>query len=395
MGGKNRMKQKILDAMKRSVESGSCSGANVLVLKDGKEQEYCEYGYRDLEKHVAMSRDTIFRLYSQTKPITAAATLVLAADGRIDLASPVEDYLPEFMGSYVNRNGIRKKAERKITVRDLLNMTSGIAYPDLTTEGGRQSDKVFGELGQRLYSENPMSTREFSRKMGKIDLCFEPGEKFMYGASADILGALIETVSGKSFGEFLQKSLFDPLGMKETGFFVPEQKRNRLARVYEETENGLVEVKTDHLGLRYERDVEPAFESGGAGLCSTLDDYSKFGEMLLAGGNYRGKKIMSAAAVRFMTHGGLTPEQIPQLQKGWDWMSGYTYGNLMRVCQEESQTSLFSSKGEYGWDGWLGTFFSNEPAHGITLVFGVQQVGVGRTGILIRQIKNIVMSELT
>ena len=121
-------------------------------------------------------------------------------------------------------------------------MTSGIAYPDLTTEGGRQSDKVFGELGQRLYSENPMSTREFSRKMGKIDLCFEPGEKFMYGASADILGALIETVSGKSFGEFLQKSLFDPLGMKETGFFVPEQKRNRLARVYEDTENGLVEV---------------------------------------------------------------------------------------------------------------------------------------------------------
>lgn len=107
-------------------------------------------------------------------------------------------------------------------------MTSGIAYPDLTTEGGRQSDKVFGELGQRLYSENPMSTREFSRKMGKIDLCFEPGEKFMYGASADILGALIETVSGKSFGEFLQKSLFDPLGMKETGFLYRNRKETGL-----------------------------------------------------------------------------------------------------------------------------------------------------------------------
>lgn len=388
------MEQKIREAMQRSIESGSCSGANVLVIKDGKEQIYCEYGYRDLENQIAMSRDTIFRLYSQTKPVTAAAIMLLASEGRIDLASAVEDYLPEFKNGHVNQNGTRQNVQRKITVRDLLNMTSGISYPDAATEGGRQSEAVFKELDDRLYTDHPMSTREFSEKMGKIDLCFEPGQEFKYGASADILGALVEVVSGESFGTFLQKNFFDPLEMKETGFYVPEKNQKRLAKVYEETKQGLVEVQTNHLGLRYNRDVAPAFESGGAGLCSTLDDYSKFGQMLINDGMYQGRRIMMPQAVRFMTHGGLTPSQMVQLHNGWDWMSGYTYGNLMRVCHNESETSVFASKGEYGWDGWLGTFFSNEPQHGITMIFGTQQVGIGRTGSLVHQIKNIVMSEL-
>lgn len=388
------MEQKIREAMKHSIESGSCAGANVLIIKDGKEQVYCEYGYRDLENQIPMSRDTIFRLYSQTKPITAAAVILLASEGKIDLASAIEDYLPEFKNGHVNQNGIRQAVQRKITVCDLLNMTSGVSYPDAATEGGRQSEAVFKELEERLYTDHPMSTREFSEKMGKIDLCFEPGQEFRYGASADILGALVEVVSGESFGTFLQRNFFDPLEMKETGFYVPEKNQKRLAKVYEETERGLVEVQTNYLGLRYNRDIAPAFESGGAGLCSTVDDYSKFGQMLINDGMYQGRRIMPSQAVRFMIHGGLTPSQMVQLHNGWDWMSGYTYGNLMRVCHNESETSVFASKGEYGWDGWLGTFFSNEPQHGITMIFGTQQVGIGRTGSLVHQIKNIVMSEL-
>ena len=389
------MKQKIQEAMQRFIESGGCAGANVLIVKDGKEQVYCECGYRDLENQVPMSRDTIFRLYSQTKPITAAAVLLHVSQGKIDLAGAVEDYLPEFKDGHVTQNGKRWDVHRKMTVRDLLNMTSGISYPDAATEGGRQSELVFRELEERLYTDHPMSTREFSQKIGKIDLCFEPGEEFKYGASADILGALVEVVSEERFGTFLEKNFFLPLEMQETGFYVPQKERSRLAGIYEETDRGLIAVRTDHLGLRYDRDVAPAFESGGAGLCSTVDDYSRFGEMLLNEGIYHGRRIMPSQAVRFMTHGGLRPEQAVQLHAGWDWMSGYTYGNLMRVCEKESETSLFSSKGEYGWDGWLGTFFSNEPKHGITMVFGTQQVGVGRTGSLVRQIKNIVMSELT
>lgn len=388
------MKEQLDEIMQQAVKNGDTAGVNLLVLKDGREWFYGEAGYRDLENKKPMTRDTIFRLYSQTKPITAAAVMLLASQGKVDLAGEVSDYLPEYKELYVNRKGVRTRAKRPMLVRDLLNMTSGFPYPDTFLEGGRQSKKVFEQVGQRLYTEHPVTTAEFSKLMSQVDLCFEPGEYFMYGTSADILGALVERVSGCSFGEFLYQHFFAPLKMKDTAFYVPEEKQDRLARVYDYSENGLVEVRTDHLGLRYMREIPPAFESGGAGLCSTLDDYSRFGTMLLNHGLYEGNRIMPECAVRYMTAGGLTKEQIPQLQMCWTWMRGYTYGSLMRVCQDESQVTLFSSKGEYGWDGWLGTFFSNEPEHGITLLMGVQQVGIGRTGTLVRKLKNLVMSEI-
>ncbi len=326
--------------------------------------------------------------------MTAAAVMILVSRGKIDLGAEVSDYLPEFKELFVNREGKRIRATRPMLVRDLMNMTSGLAYPNDTTEGGRQSDKIFAEIENRLYSDRPVTTAEFSSMMAKADLCFEPGEQFMYGTSADILGALVEKVSGISFGEFLRTNLFEPLEMHDTGFYVPKEKADRLSMVYDYCETGLAEVKTNHLGLRYMREVPPAFESGGAGLCSTLDDYSHFGTMLLNDGIYKGIRILPKAAVSFMTAGGITDAQKPQLEAGWTWMRGYTYGNLMRVCEDESRVTLFSSKGEYGWDGWLGTFFSNEPKHGITLLMGVQQVGIGRTGTLVRKMKNVVMSEL-
>lgn len=389
------MYNKIYNTIKESIDSGSTSGANILVLKHGKEELYCEYGLKDTENNIPMTRDTIFRLYSQTKPVTAAAAVLLASKGKIDLSADIADYLPQFKESFVNINGVRTPARRHITVNDLLNMTSGLAYPDENTPGGRQSGTLFWNMEQRLFGDNPMTTAEFAEDAAKLDLCFEPGERFMYGISADILGALIEKAADMSFGEFLKKEFFEPLDMPDTDFYVPAEKAHRLAKVYNYSENGLTECITNHLGLRYNRDVPPAFESGGAGLCSTLDDYSHFASMLLNGGTYCGKRILPEAAVRFMTKGGLDEAQKKQLHDGWDWLGGYSYGCLMRICEEERFTSVFSSKGEYGWDGWLGTFFSNEPAHGITLLMGVQQVGIGRTGTLVRKLKNIVMSELT
>ena len=285
-------------------------------------------------------------------------------------------------------------AQKHITVRDLMNMTSGLPYPGDWNESVKQSGEVFWKMEQRLYSDDPVSTAEFAKMMSEVDLCFEPGSEFMYGTSADILGALIERVSGMTFREFLMKSFFEPLEMNDTDFYVPEEKSDRLAKVYDYSDSGLCEVKTDHLGLRYYRDVPPAFESGGAGLCSTLDDYAKFASMLLGGGEDKGRRIMPYQAVKYMTSSCTAEAQSAQLRECWTWMGGYSYGNLMRICTDESQTSVFSSKGEYGWDGWLGTFFSNEPEHGITMLLGAQQVGIGRVGTLTREIKNIVMSEL-
>ncbi len=389
------MKDRIMAVLEQAVENGDTAGANVLVIHNGKEAVYCGYGMRDMENALPMERDTIFRLYSQTKPVTAAAAVTLMEQGRLNAGAWLSDYLPEYAEMYVSRDGVRTPAKNHIKVSDLLNMTSGIPYPYEDSAGGKNSGKVFWETEQAMRTDSPVTTREFARRMSEGELCFEPGERFMYGASADILGAVIEVVSGMSFRDYLRQTFFEPLGMQDTDFWVPREKSHRLAKVYDYSDSGLHELQTNHLALAYERDIIPAFQSGGAGLCSTLDDYAKFAGMLMNGGSYNGRRILSPAGVRFLTHGGILPQQMEQLWEGWDWMRGYTYGNLMRVCADESLTTLFSSRGEYGWDGWLGTFFSNEPSHGITLLFGTQQAGVGRTGSIVRRIKNIVMSELT
>ncbi|MBE6880519.1 MAG: serine hydrolase [Ruminococcaceae bacterium] len=387
------MKGNLQNIMDKAVAKGDVAGVNLLVLKEGKEIAYCESGYKDLENKIPMTRDTIFRLYSQTKPITAAAVVLLASRGEIDLSAWLSDYFPQYGDMYVNINGKRERANRQITVIDLLNMTSGLAYPNDFYEGGKQSGAVFRQIDQRLFSDNPVTTLEFAEMMSKTDLCFHPGEKFLYGTSADIAGALVEKVSGKRFSEFLQDEFFTPLGMTDTAFYVPAEKQSRLTKAYDYDKDGkLFENKTNNLGLRYYRDVPPAFESGGAGLCSTLDDYSKFATMLINGGEFGGKRILSERAVKFLTKGGLTDCQKAQLKADWDWLGGYTYGNFMRVCEDESRTSVFSNKGEYGWDGWMGTFFSNEPQGRITFLLGMQQLGIGKGGTLTRKLKNIVMS---
>ena len=389
-----KLSEKIQNALDISVEKGEAAGVGVLVLKDGKEVLFCGSGYRDIENKKHIERDTIYRMYSMSKPITGAAAIILADEGMIDIAADVSDYLPEFSEQYTRENGVLRPVKRRMTVKDLLNMTSGVAYPSDEDTAGIGSGAVFAEIDRRLYTDDPVTTKEFSEKMGKNELSFDPGSRFRYGAGADILGALIERVSGMSFGEYLKTHIFEPLGMDDTGFYVPESKQDRLSKVYEYFENGLRENRTNHLGLRYMREIPPAFESGGAGLCSTLDDYAKFGTMLLNNGTYNGKRVMSEAAVRYFIHGGIESEQRRDLWNGWGWTKGYGYGNLMRVCEDESLTTLFSSKGEYGWDGWLGTFFSNEPQHGITYLLGVQQIDMSKTGILTRRIKNMIMSVL-
>lgn len=388
------LRNKIKDVLDRSVGLGEAAGYGVTVLKDGEEVLCTESGYSDIENKKEMSPETIYRLYSMSKPITGAAAVLLASEGVIDLSADVAEYLPEFREQMVRDNGILRPVKRRMTVKDLLNMTSGVAYPSDEDTAGMRSGAVFDVMDKRLYTDHPVTTKEFSEMMAANELSFDPGSRFRYGAGADILGALIERASGVSFGEYLSERFFEPLGMTDTGFYVPESKSDRLSKVYEYTDSGLKENRTNHLGLRYMRDIPPAFESGGAGLCATLGDYGKFGAMLINGGTYKGRRIMPEAAVRFLIHGGIEKELRHFFWQSWDWTKGYGYGNLMRVCEDENLTTLFSSKGEYGWDGWLGTFFSNEPKHGITYILGVQQIDMSKTGIVTRKIKNLIMSEL-
>ncbi|MDI9217655.1 serine hydrolase domain-containing protein [Clostridium tertium] len=229
--------------IKDEVDSGNVVGANVLVIHNGNEMYHNTFGYADKENKIQMKRDTIFRMYSMTKPITAVATMILVERGEIDLWDPVSKYIPEFLNQVVyTSDGKLVPAKREVNIQDLLNMTSGIPYPDENHEPGRQMKKLFtGFIERRKRGDSP-DTMEYIKAIAKVPLLFHPGEKWMYGLSADILGGIIEVVSGKKYGQFLKEELFNPLDMMDTGFFVPKAKLNRFAKNYrwnEEKENFL------------------------------------------------------------------------------------------------------------------------------------------------------------
>lgn len=386
MDGTLERLQGVLD---RAVEEKFVAGASVLVRKDGKEKWFCKSGMRDLEQGLEVERDTIFRMYSMSKPITAAAVMILAERGMLDLGEPVSKFLPGFRSQKVAQGNLSVSVKREMNIKDLLCMTSGLSYPDASTAAGREAAEVFSEIDRRLYSETPMTTKDVANALGSCRLLFQPGEHWMYGSSADILGAVIEAVSGMRFGEFLEKELFAPLGMKDTGFYVPEEKRHRLAKVYENQGGELAEVKTNHLGIRYSMDQEPAFQSGGAGLVSTLDDYARFGQMLLNGGSLGDMRILKPQTVRFMTSGKLLPAQQADFEAGWEQFSGYTYGNLMRVLEHPGQGWGMGFEGEYGWDGWLGAYFCNDPKNRVTFLLMYQLINAG-TNSFTRKVRNVV-----
>ena len=215
------------EILKTSVENSEIAGANFLVIKDGKEMVYVQAGMADREAGREIKRDTIFRLYSQTKPVTSVAAMILMERGLLDFYAPVSEFLPSFAQMCVAKTGERIPCTRQILVNDLLNMTSGLVYPDEGTEAGRAADKVFQEACSRLHSENPMTTRELADRLATRPLAFEPGSSWAYGTSADILGAVIEVVSGKRLSEFMREEIFEPLGMKDTAFWVPKEKQSK------------------------------------------------------------------------------------------------------------------------------------------------------------------------
>lgn len=415
------LKEKLQNVMEQSVENCETAGVNLLVEKDGEEVCYCQAGMADREENRPVSRDTIFRLYSQSKPITAAAAIILMERGQLDLCQPVSDFLPAYaeqfycmeegtIGEETAGGSNKEKAfgqagaasERKpvmqpMRVFDLLRMTSGLVYADELTTAGRETGKVFDEIDRKLYTKDAITTREIADALGGCTLAYEPGDSWRYGTSADVLGAVVEVVSGMKFGDFLEKELFAPLKMKDTAFWVPEEKQGRLAAVYETVKgqegNSLLRYEGNNLGIRNRMDQAPAFESGGAGLASTIDDYMRFSRMLMQGGSLDGVQILKPATVKYMIGGDLMEHQQKAFDK-WIGLEGFSYGNLMRVCKQPARTGYIACEGEYGWDGWLGVYFANFPKEKITILMGTQKRD-GGTFTLTRKLRTIVLAELT
>jgi len=301
-----------IDALvKEYIDKKWIAGATVLIARDGKIVYYKGLGYDDIEKKTPLKKDAICRIASQTKAITSVAIMMLYEDGKIVLNDPVSKYIPEFKNPKVldkfneaDTTYTTVPANREITIRDLLTHTSGIGYAQI---GSKESNAIYYKAGVvGGIGVDKIVLGDKIKVLAGLPLMHQPGEKWTYGLNTDVLGYLIEVVSGMSLDEFFRKKIFEPLGMKDTYFYLPKEKRNRLATLYSEdsTKHIIKDGDTYELnGTIYVNypNMDGTYYSGGGGLSSTAYDYSIFMQMLLNAGEYNGKRILSRASLRMMT----------------------------------------------------------------------------------------------
>ena len=351
------LKTHLDETIRRAVDGCEWPCALALVF-DGEREFYSGFfGRADLERLGAPNRDTIFRMFSSTKPITGFAAALCVERGLFSLDEPVARFLPGFADVRIGPE--RRAPARAPQIRDLLSMTSGLTY-------------------EFPWNDHPgLSTADFANELGRRGLAFEPGDHWNYGYSADVAGAVMEVATGRRFGDFLREEIFEPLGMRDTAFFVPPEKRARLCKPYRldaATHSFVEHVEgIGHLGVA-DWDAPPPVASGGAGLFSTASDMQAWTRMLLAGGIAPdGRRLLSPAAFRAMTSGLLTPRQAPSFT--WDNCEGQQYGYFNHVQVENGPQGLLSGRGSFGWGGWMGTLTWADPANGIGCVFLVQAIG--------------------
>ncbi len=371
--------------LERFVSNGSEKGAAAVVMKDGEQVYSGGCGYADISAGTPFTADTVCRAFSCSKVVTSTAVMQLLERGLILLDNKLEWYFPEFAGASVIKEGKRIPAERAVTIRDLLNMTSGIAYPGDRREGGEEISALWGELDKSCKEGGSMTASDLAHKAGGCALVFQPGAEWSYGSSADILGGVVEAVTGKTFAGYLRENIFEPLCMEDTGFCCPKEKRDRFAVIYD----GDKPLEWVNLCI-YDYEKEPAFQSGGAGIFTTANDLAKLGAAL-SNGEYKGRKVLGRKTIDFMRQNGLNSQQ--RRTFNWDSCRGFGYANLMRTLEDPNASGLLASRGSFGWDGWTGTFILNDPAERLSTVLFIQRAGAG-TSDLARSFVNGVYSQV-
>ena len=346
------------------VELGEVPGLITLVSRRG-EVHVDVIGTKAYDDSDPMQRDTIFRISSMTKPITAVATMILVEECKVRLDEPVDRLLPELAGRQVLKRldgplDDTVPANRPITVRDLLTFRMGFgqmmalpdAYPILMAANQQQ-------IGMGPPSPDMLpAPDEWMRRLGQLPLMHQPGEKWMYNTGSDVLGVLIARASGQLLEAFLRERIFEPLGMKDTSFSVPSHKLDRLATSYwTNYVSGKIEVYDEATGSQWSR--PPAFPSGAGGLVSTIDDYLTFGQMMLNLGKYGSERILSRLSVETMTTDQLTPEQkaVSGLTPGDFDSLGWGFGMSVVTRRDD----IAAVPGRYGWDGGMGTSWYSDP----------------------------------
>lgn len=359
------------DVMSRYVERGELPGLITLVSRRG-EVHIDTIGTQAFGQNTPMRHDTIFRISSMTKPITAVATMMLAEEGKIQLDDSVDALLPELSERQVLKRldgslDDTTPAQRSITIRDLLTFRMGfgqmIASPDDYPILKAANEQQIG-MGPPTPSQVP-APNEWMRRLGQLPLMHQPGEKWMYNTGSDVLGVLIARASGQPLETFLRERIFEPLGMKDTSFSVPEASLDRLTTSYwTNYTSGKLTVYDEAAGGQWSR--PPAFPSGAGGLVSTIDDYQTFAQMMLSQGKHNGVRILSRLSVEAMTTDQLTPEQkaVSGLFPGFFEHHGWGFG----VAVFTKRDDISAVPGRYGWDGGMGTSWYSDPKENMIII---------------------------
>ncbi len=361
-------------ALQKVVDSHEIAGAATLIWRDGETQTTC-VGWRDIEANLPVRRDTIFRIASMTKPITSVAALMLVDEGRVALADPIARFAPEFSHMRVLRspNGPLDEtdpAERPITFEDLLTHRAGFTLADF--HRGPIAQAYRDALGGEIDSD--MAPDDWITSLARLPLIGQPGSALYYSCSTDLLGFLIARIEGAPLSEVLKRRIFDPLGMNDTGFLVPREKRTRRAAAYGFDEEGRLTKRVTRSGVFVaERPDNMAFESGAAGLWSTVADYLKFARLFLGDGSVDGIRLLRPETLAAMMTNQLTDSQRANsvLLGQKPFAVGRGFGLGVSVVLETDKTDFMrrGSAGTVSWPGAFGGWWQADPSEGSVLIF--------------------------
>lgn len=356
-----------LSALLEQFVKNGPAGCGCAVAKDGKTLYEGYFGYADLEEKRPVSEDTVYRLFSMTKVVICTAALMLFERGKFLLNEPIHEYFPEYRYTQVfisEPNGMvhTDKAKNSMLIKHAFTMSVGLPFHFSNSPTAKEMARVKDEL-QKKYGKYDIETEV--KAMGVVPVAFEPGTHWLYGYGHDIIAALIQVVSGKTVGQFLQDEIFDPLDMKNTGYRYRDGIEKRMASHYRNDEKvGMQKVP----GLLDEfHQPDALYEAGGAGLYSTVNDYLKFSQMLANGGCYNGERIIGRKTIDLMRSNHLNEDQLKDYTNSY--LTGYGYGLGVRTLMSTAEGHSNGSVGEFGWTGMLGTYVTIDPQEGFSVVY--------------------------
>jgi len=382
VGFSNERLKRLDVATERAISSGEYAGAVILAARHGKVIYFRSHGHQDLHSGSLMKPDTIFRIFSMTKAVTAAAMMILYEEGRWSQQDPISKFIPQFAGLKVYQGVdpasrmLLEEPQHPPTMHELMTMTAGFSY-------GLDSNPA-----ERLYRDSQDrnifwsgSLSALIERLAAAPLLYQPGTRWMYSVSADVQGYIIKRLSGLTFPDFLAQRLFRPLRMTDTDFFVPAEKHSRLATLYKMSDQGQLRVTEEAKAFGYDFDKPPALPTGGGGLVSTAVDFYRFAQMLSNGGELDGVRILGPQTVKLIISNHLSAALMPEFRGGGYEFNkprrGVGYGYNGAVIVDPGEADMPLGKGSYLWDGAAGTWFWIDPTNDIVCVGMAQRWGWG------------------